>query len=188
MINISYLHNITCQLCAQEVSGFLPHFVMWRFIINMRYIKQQTVTVVKCCAQILCVFLFLGCSCSSALCNNKILQALCQQDKYLYIYSTWLKLLCLWSSVFTDKHCIIYIIKITVTVTPCDINPVNIFRLWSAMLPDSPRGLRVLESLNLGHCKTSAATAAHTSATIGKDIWRDTCQLRNHMQFFRQLR
>lgn len=68
------------------------------------------------------------------------------------------------------QHCRTYIIKITVTVTPCDINPVDIFHLWSSVRHDSPRGIQVLESLNLGHCKTSAATASHTSAIMERDI------------------
>lgn len=36
------------------------------------------------------------------------------------------------------------------------------------MLQDSPRGIRPLQSLNPGHCKTSTATASHTSATLKK--------------------
>lgn len=36
------------------------------------------------------------------------------------------------------------------------------------MLQDSPRGIRPLQSLNPGQCKTSTATASHTSATLKK--------------------
>lgn len=101
-------------------------------------------------------------------------QALCQQDKntvYLWylIKIALLLILCL-----PDKHCMIYIIKITVTVTQCDINPVN-----------SPRGFQVLESVNLGHCKTSAATASHTSTIIEKThLLKMHANGKSNIQFF----
>lgn len=80
--------------------------------------------------------------------NNKYCTLCVRCNKYLYSLFTVPDYSCSASysvllSVFTDKYYVLHIIKITVTVTPCDINPVNFLSVVSQTHRGGNRLLKV---------------------------------------------